>query len=284
MRLRRPFWNLSTDERPRRIKLVVAYDGYDFCGFAPQYGQRTVYSTLTDGIRQVSGEVSEITGASRTDSGAHARGQVVHFDTTNPMPVDRWPRVVNQFLPDDLSVVSAHAVGPGFHSRFSARDRFYRYRILTGARDPFRKRFAFYYGKPLDAGSMHAAAQTLVGEHNFLAFSQLLEEGRNAVRTLYSVQVRPVRDEVWIDVVGTAFVRGMMRRISGALWEIGRGKSGVERLEHLLAQRVKDEIEWPPVLPANGLTLMKVRYGRRGFDSRTHDQDEFLTEQTGQTE
>ncbi len=281
MPLRRQYWNLSTDENPvRRIKLVVAYDGHDFCGFASQHGQRTVRSTLTEGIRQVSGEENEIIGASRTDSGAHAKGQVVHFDTKNPMPVEKWPRVINQVLPSDLSVLTSQWVRPDFHSRFSAKDRYYRYRIMTGVRDPFRKRYAFHYGKPLDAARMHEAAQRLIGRHDFLAFSQLLEEGRNAVRTVYSIDVKQVRDEVWIDVLGTAFVRGMMRRISGSLWEIGRGKYDADHLDHLLDQRIKDEILWPPVLPAGGLTLMRVRYGRKPFDIRFKT----TTEQTGQTE
>ena len=281
MPLKPPFWNLSTDEsKVRRIKLVVAYDGYDFCGFAPQYGQRTVYGTLTEGIRQVSGEDIEITGASRTDSGAHAKGQVVHFDTDHKMPIEKWPRVLNQVLPQDLSVLSARYVNSDFNSRFSAIDRHYRYRILTGTRDPMRTRYAFHYGKRLDAQRMHEAAQQLVGRHNFLAFSQLLEPHQNSVRTLYSLDIKQIRDEVWIDIVGTAFVRGMMRRISGCLWEIGRGKYDASHIPHLLEQRDKDEILWPPVLPASGLTLMKIRYGRHPSDLRFRRKDA----RTGQTE
>ena len=270
---------MSTDGPVRRIKLVVAYDGSDFCGFAPQYGQRTVYGTLTEGIRQASGEENEVTGASRTDSGAHAKGQVVHFDTRNPMPVEKWPRVVNQLLPSDLSVLEARVVNPEFNSRFWAIDRFYRYRILMGQRDPQRTRYAFHYGKVLDAQAMHEAAQQLVGVHNFLAFSQLLEPYKNPVRTLHSLKVRQFRDEVWIDVVGQAFVRGMMRRMSGALWEIGRGKYDADYLTRLLGQTDKTKITWPPVLPACGLTLMKIRYGRHPSHHQFHDKDK-----TGQTE
>lgn len=284
MPLRPPCWNLSTDEKTRRIKLVVAYDGYDFCGFAPQYGQRTVHGTLTEGIRQVSGEENEITGASRTDSGAHAKGQVVHFDTANPMPVEKWPAVVNQLMPPDLSVVESRVVDPEFNSRFWAIDRFYRYRIMTGPRDPHRTRYAFHYGKELNAEAMHKAAQRLQGVHNFLAFSQLLDPRKNTVRTLYSLKVHQYRDEIWIDIVGQAFVRGMMRRMSGALWEIGRGKYEADYIDHLLAQRNKDKITWPPVLPACGLTLMKIRYGRHPSHHRFHKTKLGETSETGQTE
>lgn len=261
----------------KRIKLVVAYDGTDFCGFAPQRGHRTVHGTLTETVRQISGDDCEITGASRTDSGAHARGQVVHFDTQNPMPSDRWPRALNPLLPPDLAVVQSSAVSLDFHSRFWADARWYRYRIATGPRDPFRDRFAFWTHWNLDLELMRQTADLLIGEHDFRAFSQQLEPETNTIRTLFRVGVRRVRDEVWIDVVGTAFVRGMMRRISGALWEVGHGLRRPEDVGTIL-RHPEERFDWPRVLPACGLTLMKVAYGRHPFDRRrsseAEDQDE----------
>jgi tRNA pseudouridine38-40 synthase len=125
-----------------------------------------------------------------------------------------------------------------------------------------RSRYVFDYPKPLDLGAMQRAASDLVGEHDFLAFSQQIIEGKSTVRTLYDVSVRQVRDEIWIDIVGSAFVRGMMRRMSGALWDIGRGARPDDEIKRLLGQRVKEQIKWPTVLPACGLTLMKISYGR----------------------
>lgn len=253
--------SLSLSEtKSRKVKLVVAYDGTDFCGWAPQDGQRTVHGTLAASIREVANEGIELVGASRTDSGAHAKGQVCHFDTTRPILPANWVRALNDLLPADLAVVSARQVHSDFHSRFSARDRRYRYRIFTGPRDPQRSRFTHFYGRPLDVPAMHAAAQRLVGEHDFLAFTQLIEPGQNTVRRIFRFDVKQVRDEVWIEVVATAYARGMMRRMSGALWEIGRGNRPTDWLDELLAQRVKAETHWPIVLPANGLCLMKVRY------------------------
>src|SRR5476651_156283 len=133
-----------------RIKLVVAYDGTDYRGWAPQSGQRTVQSTLREAVRQVSGEEIEIVGASRTDSGAHAKGQVCHFDSEVNMEPIKWARVLNKVLAPDLGVVSSKQVSGEFHSRFSAQDRFYRYRILTGVRDPIRSRFVHENGRELD--------------------------------------------------------------------------------------------------------------------------------------
>lgn len=121
---------------------------------------------------------------------------------------------------------------------------------------------------------MQRAAQSLVGKHDFIAFSQLIPRGANTVRELFSVDVKRVRDEIWIDVVGTAFVRGMMRRISGALLEVGLGTKEPESIAALLEARDKRRIKWPTLLPANGLTLMRVRYGRKPHDRRLAQPDE----------
>ncbi len=253
--------------------MVVAYDGHDFCGWAPQTGHRSVLGTLTEGIREVSGEEIEITGASRTDSGAHALGQVCHFDATWPIPPEKIPRVVNKVLPGDLSVVSAVVAQPGFHSRFWAVSRTYRYRIGVGARNPFRDRYSHWIGKELDVQAMDAAAQRFVGEHDFLALSTMLDEVEPTTRTLYKATVAKKGDEVELMVTGSSFVRGMMRRIAGTLVEIGLGKRDAESIEELLVRRPKNEIKFPPHLPANGLTLMKVSYGRHPSDKQFRFRD-----------
>lgn len=252
-----------------RVKLVVAYDGTDFFGWAQQTGRRTVQGTLKEAVRLISGEENEIYGASRTDSGAHARGQVCHFDTDFGMPIEKWPRVLNKRLPIDLSVLSAKQVPDAFSSRFGARDRHYRYRILVGQPDPQRARYAHFHGQPLDLKSMVLGARALQGEHDFLAFTEELEPTvLNTRRELYSVQVKQVRDEVWVDIVGTAFLRGMMRRMAGSLLEVGRGQRNVEEVSRLLTTEGQESLQWPVVLPARGLCLMRVRYGRKLVDHR----------------
>ncbi len=265
MARRPPCWSLST----KRIRLVVGYDGGEFCGWAAQHGLRTVQSTLTNAVRQVSGEEIEIVGASRTDSGAHAKGQVCHFDCKVAIPPERWAYALNKVLPPDLGVINSRAVKPSFHSRFSASDRWYRYRILCETIDPLRSRYTFGYWKQLDLEAMQRAASYLVGNHDFRAFSEELEPETNAVRDLFSVEVKPKADEIWIDIVGTAFIRGMMRRISGGLLEIGRGYRDEAEFATLLDPEKRESVQWPVVLPARGLTLMRVRYGRHPKDNRT---------------
>ncbi|MCX7800728.1 MAG: tRNA pseudouridine(38-40) synthase TruA [Fimbriimonadales bacterium] len=250
-----------------RIRLVVAYDGTDFRGWAANPGQRTVQGTLKDAVSRTLGEETEVVGASRTDAGAHARGQVCHFDARAGIPAERWTGVLNRILPPDVRVLDSRAVPEAFHSRFCARWRLYRYRILVGAPDPFRERYAFRHGRGLDLGAMREAADRLIGEHDFRAFSEELKGQGNTVRALLRVDVAAVRDEVRIDVAGTAFVKGMMRRIAGFLLEVGKGQRPADDAEGLLGER-RGELQWPVVLPAKGLTLLRVAYGRTLRDVR----------------
>ncbi len=220
-------------------------------------------------MRQVSGEDCEIVGASRTDSGAHAKGQVCHFDTVRPIEPEKWVRALNKLLPSDLAVVGAARAPDRFHSRFCAEDRWYRYRIRTGPRDPLLGRWAHEFGKPLDVERMDRATEVLLGEHDFRSFTAELNPSvENTIRTLRKIELWPTGQGVRIDVVGTAFLRGMMRRIAGALLEVGAGKRPESDVRKLLDPTIRDAIHRPEVLPAQGLTLMGVRYGRPLRDHR----------------
>lgn len=263
----------------RRIKLTVAYDGTDFCGWAAQPGRRTVQGTLTDAVRQVSGEASEIVGASRTDSGAHAKGQVAHFDTEVAIPIEKWAGALNRVLPPDLRVREASVASSAFHSRFCAEGRFYRYAIAKHDDDPFLLRSAYGQRRELDVDAMRVGASRLVGEHDFRAFTEELDPHiENTVRTLRSVSVRDRREHVDIDIVGTAFLRGMMRRMAGCLYEIGIGNRKPETVSALLDPLRRDGVQGPVVLPACGLTLMRIRYGRWPRDNREKGQNGIMTD------
>ncbi len=211
-------------------------------------------------------------GASRTDSGAHARGQVCHFDSSVGIEESDWTRALNKILPPDLGILSSKRVAGEFHSRFSATDRRYTFTILTAGRNPLKARFAYHYGRAVDVDKMRAAAKSLEGVHDYRAFCEALEGTTNTVRRVLRVNVTQAGDEVRIEVLGQAFLRGMMRRISGALLEIGRAKRPVEDVGTLLSER-RDILQWPVVLPARGLILMEVRYGRHPKDNRTKNLD-----------
>lgn len=257
-----------------RIKLTVAYDGTDFCGFAPQPDQRTVHSALADAVLTSTAEEVEIIGASRTDGGAHAYGACAHFDTQNPMPAETWRLVLNKVLPEDCRIVRSVEVGLDFHARFSATSRVYRYRILLNEFDPFRRRYAHVYWKELDLDSMQAAASALVGEHDFRGYTEEVgPEVLNTRRKLHHVEITQAGDEVHLVVQGTAFLRGMMRRIAGMLFEIGRGHRPIEDSARLLTSE-RDLMQWPVVLPAKGLALLEVRYDIPGYDARKQPMNE----------
>jgi tRNA pseudouridine38-40 synthase len=252
-----------------RIKLVVAYDGTDFCGWAAQAGRRTVQGTLKEAVRQVSGEDYEIVGASRTDSGAHARGQVAHFDSETGIPPDKWADVLNRVLPADVKVKDSRSVSSDFSSRFSVLDRTYVYQIAKSDRDPFLIRYAHAQRWKMNLQDMARGAEKLVGKHDFRAFTEELDETvHNTVREMFAVKVEDRKDRVEIQIVGTAFLRGMMRRMSGCLYEIGCGRRPADDIDRLLDPKQRDGLMWPVVLPACGLTLMRIRYGRWPRDNR----------------
>jgi tRNA pseudouridine38-40 synthase len=251
-----------------RIKLTLAYDGTDYCGWAPSKGHNTIHSVLTQAILDATRHQVDIVGASRTDSGAHAQGQVCHFDTELPIPIDKWPKLINRLLPPDIVVLSAEHVGDDFHSRFCAEDRYYRYRIHVGPPDPFKSRFTYQHSHQLRIEEMKQAALLLIGKHDFQAFTQNLDPAiDNTTRTLREVEIRTEGGEVWIDITGTAFLRGMMRRIAGGLLEVGQGHRSFEDFGLLLTPMRRD-VPWPVVLPASGLCLMKVRYSNPPRDCR----------------
>ncbi len=259
-----------------RIKAIVSYDGTDFCGWASQAGLRTVQSTLTEAIRRVSGEEIEIAAASRTDAGAHAIGQVFHFDSGVKIPEYGWMRAINDLLPKDVAIQKLKLVSTEFHARFSARDRWYRYRISEGIRNPVEQRFSYLQWQSLNVERMQIAGKGLLGRHDFRAFTAELEPWiENTFREMRKIEISRVGKEIRIDIVGTAFLRGMMRRIAGGLMEAGLGKRSCESLHDLTLKPERNEQDLPVVLPASGLMLMKVRYGKKLRDIRNEkDEDE----------
>ena len=222
---------------------------------------------MKEAIRRVTGEETEPIGASRTDSGAHARGQVAHLDLTVPIPADRLKKALNRLLPFDLKIVEVTEVDETFNSRFSASFRHYQYRILHDTSDPFGGRFAHGFDRKLDLDKMQEAASYLVGEHDFEAFTEELDDSvENTVRTLFRIDVTQQHPYTLIDIEGTAFLRGMMRRISGFLVEVGRGHRPGSDAPILLSDQ-RESLEGSVVLPAKGLTLMRVHYD---FPYRNH--------------
>lgn len=194
---------------------------------------------------------------------------VADFTTENPMPSEKWAFVINRLLPDDIRVKVSSDAPMEFHSRFFARSREYVYRIaLTDKPEPFRARYVYGTWRKLRLAPLQKAASNLEGNHDFRAFGEELQDLKNAVREIKRIDVKQIGDEIRLTVEATAFIRGMMRRIAGGLLEVGCGKRTIEDFRILIDPTRRDEVKWPVVLPAKGLTLVKAKYGRTLRDYR----------------
>ena len=247
------------EDPPGRYRATVEYDGTDFLGFQFQPGIRTVQGELETALAHLNGgERVVVDGAGRTDTGVHATGQVIGFTYTGRLSEPELQRAVNAQLPQDVAIRDLRRVTDGFHPRYAARYREYRYTVWNGPRSPLRERTALGIRAPLDVAAMASAGSAFEGRHDFSAFGGT---GRSPVRTVHAVRVRRAGRLVTIDVRAQAFLRGQVRRMVAGLLEVGLGKMDADGLRGALAGR-------EPALngaaaPAKGLCLRHVALGRR---------------------
>ncbi len=242
-----------------RIALGIEYDGTAYKGWQRQKTGLGVQQRVEESLRIVANHAVEVTCAGRTDTGVHATGQVVHFDTTSTRGDRGWLLGANSNLPDDISVIWARLVADDFHARFFALGRNYRYRILNRLqRSALHRHRAWWLHQPLDAGRMHTAAQLLLGEHDFSAFRAAGCRARTPHRNITDVAV--VRDGDWITltVSANAFLQHMVRNICGSLVAVGKGAATHGWFAEVLASR--DRKLGGIAAPPHGLTLMSVDY------------------------
>lgn len=244
----------------RRIRLVLEYDGTDFSGFQLQGpGLRTVQGELEAALRKISGQTVRISGAGRTDAGVHALGQVCHFDVDWRITEGKIAGALNANLPHDISVREARWSEEGFHCRFSATSRTYRYAILNRAQpSALLQRYVWHLVAPLEIEAMQEAGQVLLGVHDFATFGHANSPEKSTVRFLERLDVRRYRQCVLITVRGNAFLRQMVRSLVGTLVLVGQGKLTPRDVEVILQSR--DRRKCPPVAPAQGLCLVRVGY------------------------
>lgn len=244
----------------RQIRLVVEYDGTELHGWQRQTGHATVQQHLEEALAKILTHDVQVTGASRTDAGVHARGQVAAFKTERPIPVHGVRRGLNSNLPDAIAIRDAVEVPEDFHPRFSATGKHYRYTILTRPdRSPRWRNRAWHHSEPLDAYAMQAASRHLLGEHDFSSFRAAGCTAKTATRRIDSVTVTRAGTELLeVDIRGNAFLRQMVRIIVGTLVEVGEGKRPAAQVGEILAAR--DRTIAGITAPAHGLELMEVSY------------------------
>ncbi len=252
-----------------RLRIDLAYDGAPFAGFARQPDQVTVQGTIEHALSRLTGQDVASTCAGRTDRGVHARAQVVHLDLDPAQPRakkmvadlamlrDRLDHLVGRAI----TVWTVRRVGEGFHARFSAVSRGYRYRLVdAAAADPIRRHDRWHVGVPLGLAAMRAGARHLVGEHDFAAFCRKAP-GRTTVRRLDEVAItRTVDGGLEVRLAGAAFCHQQVRAIVGCLVEVGRARRKPDWLAAVVASG--DRSRAARVAPPHGLTLERVGYGR----------------------
>ena len=245
----------------QRCRLLVAYDGTGFHGYARQPDVRTVEGELVDALTRVSGgTVANLACAGRTDAGVHAWGQVVSFDVGGEVDLRRVRDSVNGQLGPEIVVRAAEPVAPDFDARHSARWRHYRYTIVNRpAPDPFLARYAWWVGTPLDLHALHLGADPFVGEHDFAAFCRRGPAGSATTRRVLESRWKDLGEGVLeYEIRANAFCWQMVRSIVGTLVDVGTGK---RRPGDLVATiRSRDRARAGGIAPAHGLCLREVGY------------------------
>ncbi|MDP1996918.1 MAG: tRNA pseudouridine(38-40) synthase TruA [Gallionella sp.] len=242
-----------------RIALGVEYDGRPFYGWQSQADGRTVQDNLQTALGQIAGENISVIAAGRTDTGVHALEQVVHFDSNAQRPLSAWVRGVNALLPDSIAVRWAHPVPDEFHARFSAHGRSYRYLLLNRATRPaIQAGKAGWFHAPLDTVAMQAAAQHLLGEHDFSAFRAAECQAKSPVKHLQQLDVRRHGEMLVFDLSADAFLHHMVRNIVGCLVYVGKGKYPPGWLAEVLAGRERRFAA--PTFAPDGLYLRRIQY------------------------
>ncbi len=250
----------------RNIKITIAYEGTLFHGWQSQPGIATIQGAIHDAARKITQEKIVVHGASRTDTGVHALGQVAHFKTRSPLSATELQRALNALLPPAIRIVSAEEVGHDFHSRWQSQGKTYRYRIYRGkVLAPFDYGRVLHYPWPLDENAMSAAAREFEGEHDFTSFaassgSEEDDRDRDMLRVIYSSEIicEHERDEIAFVIRGKSFLRYMVRKIVGTLLEVGKGRLLPGDIPQVFEAR--DRSRSGPTVPPEGLYLVALEY------------------------
>ncbi len=252
--------SVPTEKTVKRVRLTVAYDGTNYHGWQVQNNGITIESELNRCLTDLLREPIGVIGASRTDSGVHALGNIAVFDTTSRMPAEKISYALNQRLPEDIRVQRSEEVADDWHPRKCASRKTYEYRIYRAEFPmPVKRLYSLFTYHELDVNRMQEAAAYLEGEHDFKSFCQTGAQVESTVRTLYSVEVEEQGgNDLVIRVCGNGFLYNMVRIIAGTLLEIGQGKK--DPMDIFAILEAKDRSAAGPTAPAHGLTLMKYEF------------------------
>ncbi len=252
----------------KNFLIKIAYDGSCFSGWQRQPDKRTVQGTLEEAFKVFTGTEVKLNGTSRTDAGVHALGQCASFKGDFGIPADGLMRAVNNLLAGgmnkknpvgDCEILSIDEMSMDFHARFDCKGKTYRYVIYSGAKDIFRRNYAYWVPQLPDAERMRDAAEYLKGTHDFAAFqSSGGNERETTVRTISDLKITENKGDIWIEVTGDGFLYNMVRIITGTLVEIGTGKKEPEEMKEIIESL--DRSRAGHTAPAEGLYLKEIYF------------------------
>jgi tRNA pseudouridine38-40 synthase len=239
--------------------LRVAYDGTNYCGWQVQPNAVTIEGVLNRELSALLGEEIVVIGASRTDSGVHALGNVAVFDSNTRIPAEKISYALNQRLPEDVVIQESKEVSPEFHPRHCDTRKTYEYHIYNARFPmPLKRNYAHFVYYDLDIEAMQNAANLLVGEHDFVSFCSTNSQVKDTVRTIYSLDVIQDKQEIILRIRGNGFLYNMVRIIAGTLIQVGNRLCEPEKVAFMLV--AKDRNQAGPTAPARGLTLVEIEF------------------------
>lgn len=243
----------------KRVMLTVAYDGTNYHGWQLQPNVVTIESVLNESLCTLLREDIKVIGASRTDAGVHALGNIAVFDTRSRMPAEKFSYALNQRLPEDIRIQASREVPSDFHPRRQDSRKTYEYKIWNSAFPmPVYRLYSYFTYTPLDVVLMQEAADYLAGEHDFKSFCSIYSTADTTVRTIYDIALDTSGNMITIRITGSGFLYNMVRIIAGTLIEVGRGNLAPGNMVGIL--RACDRAKAGPTAPAYGLTLVKYEF------------------------
>lgn len=243
----------------KRIMLEIAYDGTNYCGWQIQPNEITIEGVLNKNLSNLLEEKITVIGASRTDSGVHALGNVAVFDTNSPIPGEKMSFALNRYLPEDITIRNSLEVVSDFHPRHCNSVKIYEYRILnTRFPVPTQRLYSYFVYRPLNIEDMKCASKYLIGEHDFKSFCSSKSQVTSTIRTIKDISIKSEGDMIVLSISGNGFLYNMVRIIVGTLVNVGHGLYPPEQVKEILEK--KDRTVAGPNAPAHGLTLKGIQF------------------------